>query len=52
VVITGQDSPESRTRAYRLGAKGYLCKPVDDEALLVEIAKAVDRGSSSTHGAG
>ncbi|TMH31699.1 MAG: response regulator, partial [Betaproteobacteria bacterium] len=30
VIITGHDSPESRARALRQGAKGYLCKPVDD----------------------
>ena len=38
VVITGHDTPESRTRALRLGARAYLCKPVDDEALLSAIA--------------
>ncbi len=37
VVITGHDTPESRTRPCRLGAKAYLCKPVDDEALLAAI---------------
>ena len=47
VVITGQDSPESRTRALRLGAKAYLCKPVDDNALLAAIAVAVEGGSAS-----
>ena len=47
VVITGQDTPESRTRALGLGAKAYLCKPVDDEALLAAIAVAVDGGSTS-----
>ena len=41
VVITGHDTPESRTRANQLGAKGYLCKPVNDEALLAAIGKAV-----------
>ena len=30
VVMTGQESPESRARAYRLGASVYLCKPVDE----------------------
>ena len=37
VVITGHDTPESRARALKLGAKAYLCKPVDDEALLAAI---------------
>jgi FixJ family two-component response regulator len=41
VVITGHDTPESRTRALRLGASAYLCKPVDDEALLSAIGAAI-----------
>ena len=41
VVITGHDTPESRARALRLGATGYLCKPVDDEALLAAIAASI-----------
>ena len=41
VVITGHDTPESRARAFRLGARGYLCKPVDDEALLAAIAATI-----------
>ncbi len=41
VVVTGHDTPESRARAVRLGATGYLCKPVDDEALLAAIGSAI-----------
>jgi FixJ family two-component response regulator len=41
VVITGHDTPESRARAMRLGAKDYLCKPVNDEALLAAIGTAI-----------
>jgi FixJ family two-component response regulator len=41
IIITGHDSPESRTRAFGLGARGYLCKPVDDEALLAAIGTAI-----------
>ena len=41
VVITGHDTPESRARAVQLGAKGYLCKPVNDEALLAAIGVAI-----------
>jgi FixJ family two-component response regulator len=48
VVITGHDTPESRTRALRLGAKAYLCKPVDDEALLSAIGAAIDRAAPRT----
>jgi FixJ family two-component response regulator len=41
VVITGHDTPESRARAVQLGAKAYLCKPVDDNALLAAIGTAI-----------
>jgi FixJ family two-component response regulator len=46
VVITGHDTPESRARAVQLGAKAYLCKPVNDEALLAAIGSAMGRVSS------
>ena len=38
IIITGYDSPESRDRAMAAGASMYLCKPVNDEALLDAIA--------------
>lgn len=41
IIITGHDTPESRARALGLGAKGYLCKPVDDEALMSAIGAAI-----------
>ncbi len=41
VVITGHDTPHSRARAAQLGAKAYLCKPVNDEALLAAISGAI-----------
>jgi FixJ family two-component response regulator len=41
VVMTGHDTPESRARAVQLGAKAYLCKPVNDETLLTAIANAI-----------
>ena len=40
VVITGHDNAKSRARALALGAKAYLCKPVDDDALLAAIGMA------------
>lgn len=46
VVITGHDTPESRLRALGLGAKAYLCKPVDDEALLAAISGAIGGGTT------
>ena len=41
VVITGDDTPESRAHAIEHGAKAYLCKPVDDAMLLDAIASAM-----------
>lgn len=46
VVITGHDTPESRLRALGLGAKAYLCKPVDDETLLAAISGAIGGGTT------
>jgi FixJ family two-component response regulator len=41
VVITGYDSAEARERALAGGAVAYLPKPVDDEALLRAITRAL-----------
>jgi len=41
VVMTGYDTPDSRARAIRLGARAYLCKPVNDKALLGAIDDAL-----------
>ena len=48
VVITGHDTPDSRARALKLGARAYLCKPVNDEVLLAAIGSAIGGGSPST----
>ena len=45
VVMTGHDAPETRSRAIQLGAKVYLCKPINDEALLAAIDDAIGVGS-------
>jgi FixJ family two-component response regulator len=41
VTITGQDSPHSQTRVLHAGAAAYLRKPVDAEALLEAVHKAI-----------
>src|SRR5262245_36101080 len=41
IVVTGQDSAGSRTRALAGGARAYLQKPVDARSLLEAIRKAV-----------
>jgi FixJ family two-component response regulator len=45
VVITGYDLPAARQRALALGARGYLCKPVDGEQLLATIGAVMRAGS-------
>ena len=37
VVITGDDAPGARERSLALGAGSYLCKPIDETALLATI---------------
>ncbi|MCI0412817.1 response regulator [bacterium] len=39
IVITGNDSPENRVEAARLGAKGYFVKPFPVQELLALIEK-------------
>ncbi len=41
IIITGDDAPEARSRAIRLGAAAYLSKPVDEITLLAAIAAAM-----------
>jgi FixJ family two-component response regulator len=41
VIITGDDSPESRQRALSGGARAFLRKPVDDALLIEAIQNAV-----------
>ncbi len=47
VIITGDDTPEARARARALGAKGYLCKPIDETALLSAIDAVTGPPNSS-----
>lgn len=49
VVITGHDTPESRARALDLGAKSYLCKPVDVGTLLAAIDAAIASAHCGRH---
>jgi FixJ family two-component response regulator len=48
VVITGHDEPLARTQCLSAGATAYLRKPLDDEALLDAIHRAVGVARSST----
>jgi FixJ family two-component response regulator len=50
VIVTGDDSPDSRERALKLGAKAYLRKPVDDAILLDAIRTAIGTSPPSPPG--
>jgi FixJ family two-component response regulator len=41
IIVTGHDTPDSRSRALEGGAKAFLCKPVDDKELLQSISEAM-----------
>lgn len=41
IIVTGHDTPEAQEQALRGGAVAYFRKPVDGEALLGAIARAV-----------
>lgn len=43
IVITGHDSPQSRTECLSDGAGAYLTKPVDEKLLLSAIDTAMGR---------
>ena len=43
IVITGNDEPYSRVQCLSAGAAAYLRKPLDDEALLDAIHRAVHK---------
>ena len=51
IVITGHDTPESRSRVVQLGARAYLCKPVNDDVLLDAIGAAIGGRAQSEGGA-
>lgn len=41
IVMTGHDTPATRTRVLSSGAFAYLLKPIDDRVLLEAIANAM-----------
>ncbi|MBC5783826.1 response regulator [Ramlibacter sp. USB13] len=41
IIITGDDSPQTRERTLRQGARAYLRKPVDDAMLIEAIQGAI-----------
>jgi CheY-like chemotaxis protein len=43
IFLTGSNSAADRERGLRLGAEGYLVKPVDPDRLLSEVAAVLDR---------
>jgi CheY-like chemotaxis protein len=45
IFLTGQGSPEDQKKGYRLGADGYLVKPVDLTQLASQVSAVLDRRS-------
>ncbi|MEJ7847021.1 MAG: sigma-54 dependent transcriptional regulator [Pyrinomonadaceae bacterium] len=43
IMVTGDDSAEKAVEATRVGAFGYIVKPVDDDRLMVDVRNAVER---------
>ena len=41
VIITAHDEPGTERRCLAAGAKGYLCKPLDDVMLLDAVERAI-----------
>jgi FixJ family two-component response regulator len=41
VIITAHDEPGTERRCLAAGAKGYLCKPLDDVTLLDAVERAI-----------
>lgn len=50
VVVTGNESSESRQQALENGADAYLCKPVDGDTLINAVLSAIERGRSKARG--
>ena len=43
IVVTGNDSAEKAIEATRVGAFGYIVKPVDFGELMIDVRNAVER---------
>ena len=41
IVVSGDDRPTDKVKAYKLGISDYLVKPVDDVKLIKAIEKAI-----------
>lgn len=44
VVVTGNESSDSRQQAMDNGAAAYLCKPVDADTLIDAVIQAIEHG--------
>lgn len=48
IYVTGNDSPVLRRAANQLGAKGFLKKPIDGQALLAFLRRVLSTRSEAT----
>ena len=42
IVVSGDDKPMDKLKAYKFGISDYLVKPIDDEKLMKAIEKAIE----------
>ncbi len=49
IFITANDTPETRSRVRKAGAAGYFRKPVDNQALIDSIHRALSEKFQSTN---
>ena len=48
IMITGHDEPQMRSQCLAAGVADYLCKPLNDEALINAIQRALSRVRQTT----
>ena len=42
IIVSGDDKPMDKLKAYKFGISDYLVKPIDDEKLMKAIEKAIE----------
>ena len=50
VVVTAEDAPEYRERAFEAGVAAYLVKPISGDAIAIAVGAAIERTVAATAG--